>query len=65
MFSPAGPAPGPSPGPAPAGRPRPRRAETVDDDSAVKKFGSAKAISSAQFFGEQVLLCTLFTSLYD
>lgn len=32
---------------------RPRRAETVDDDSAVKKFGSAKAISSAQFFGEQ------------
>ncbi|CAB3246952.1 unnamed protein product [Arctia plantaginis] len=35
------------------GRSRPRRAETVDDDSAVKKFGSAKAISSAQFFGEQ------------
>lgn len=38
-----------------AGRPpRGRRAEPVEDDSAVKKFGSAKAISSAQFFGEQV-----------
>lgn len=33
---------------------RPRRPEPVEDDSAVKKFGSAKAISSAQFFGEQV-----------
>ncbi|GBP83518.1 ADP-ribosylation factor GTPase-activating protein 3 [Eumeta japonica] len=30
-----------------------RRVETVEDDSAVKKFGSAKAISSDQFFGEQ------------
>ncbi|XP_075981886.1 ADP-ribosylation factor GTPase activating protein 3 [Anticarsia gemmatalis] len=52
MFS----APPSSAGPAssaPPQRPRPRRAETVDDDSAVKKFGSAKAISSAQFFGEQ------------
>ncbi|KAL0830217.1 hypothetical protein ABMA28_003670 [Loxostege sticticalis] len=31
---------------------RGRRNEPVEDDSAVKKFGSAKAISSAQFFGE-------------
>ncbi|KAJ8721127.1 hypothetical protein PYW08_006592 [Mythimna loreyi] len=56
MFSagaPAGPAAGgPARGPAPA-RPRPRKADSADDDSAVKKFGSAKAISSAQFFGEQ------------
>ncbi|XP_047027992.1 ADP-ribosylation factor GTPase-activating protein 3 [Helicoverpa zea] len=36
-----------------AGRPRGRRADSAEDDSAVKKFGSAKAISSAQFFGEQ------------
>ncbi|KAG6448490.1 hypothetical protein O3G_MSEX005511 [Manduca sexta] len=42
----------PSPAPAPA-RSRPRKQDTVEDDSAVKKFGSAKAISSAQFFGEQ------------
>lgn len=34
---------------------RGRRQEADDDDSAVKKFGSAKAISSAQFFGDQVL----------
>ncbi|KAM3955461.1 ADP-ribosylation factor GTPase activating protein 3 isoform 2-T2 [Aphomia sociella] len=56
MFSPdtpaRGPAPGHAPGPAPA-RPRPsRRPDPVEDESAVKKFGSAKAISSAQFFGE-------------
>ncbi|XP_045487511.1 ADP-ribosylation factor GTPase-activating protein 3 isoform X2 [Pieris rapae] len=29
------------------------RARDDDDDSAVKKFGSAKSISSAQFFGDQ------------
>ncbi|XP_026736874.1 ADP-ribosylation factor GTPase-activating protein 3 [Trichoplusia ni] len=57
MFS-AGPAPGPAAGPAAAASPPPhksraRRPEPVEDDSAVKKFGSAKAISSAQFFGEQ------------
>ncbi|XP_028035590.1 ADP-ribosylation factor GTPase-activating protein 2 isoform X1 [Bombyx mandarina] len=41
------------PAPAP---PRPRakkNAPEPEDDSAVRKFGSAKAISSAQFFGEQ------------
>ncbi|KAL4715341.1 hypothetical protein ACJJTC_015112 [Scirpophaga incertulas] len=35
------------------GRPRGRRTEPTEPDTAVKKFGSAKAISSAQFFGEQ------------
>lgn len=48
MFSPED-----KPAPA-AGARRPRRPEPADDDSAVKKFGAAKAISSAQFFGEQV-----------
>ncbi|XP_061380828.1 ADP-ribosylation factor GTPase-activating protein 3 isoform X2 [Danaus plexippus] len=33
-------------------RNRPKKQDS-DDDSAVKKFGSAKSISSAQFFGEQ------------
>lgn len=42
-----------APAPATASRARGKKAE-VEDDSAVKKFGSAKAISSAQFFGEQV-----------
>lgn len=57
MFGGAAPsAAGPDGGAAPAAsRSRPRRAEP-EDDSAVKKFGSAKAISSAQFFGEQVCL---------
>ncbi|XP_072945446.1 ADP-ribosylation factor GTPase-activating protein 2 [Epargyreus clarus] len=41
-----------APAPAAARNSRARRAEP-EDDSAVKKFGSAKAISSAQFFGEQ------------
>ncbi|XP_049878409.1 ADP-ribosylation factor GTPase-activating protein 2 [Pectinophora gossypiella] len=41
------------PRPAPAPRKPPRRHEPGDEDTAVKKFGSAKAISSAQFFGEQ------------
>ncbi|KAJ2941121.1 hypothetical protein O0L34_g10357 [Tuta absoluta] len=36
-----------------AGGGRKPRKQEVEDDSAVKKFGSAKAISSAQFFGEQ------------
>ncbi|KAH9631947.1 hypothetical protein HF086_000284 [Spodoptera exigua] len=52
MFGGAAPTDG---GAAPAAAPsrsRARRAEP-EDDSAVKKFGSAKAISSAQFFGEQ------------
>ncbi|XP_028168867.1 ADP-ribosylation factor GTPase-activating protein 3 [Ostrinia furnacalis] len=44
--------PAPAPAPAPAKPQRSRRPEPVEDDSAVKKFGSAKAISSAQFFGE-------------
>ncbi|XP_045520286.1 ADP-ribosylation factor GTPase-activating protein 2 isoform X3 [Pieris brassicae] len=42
--------------PPPSSEPRraPRsRARDDDDDSAVKKFGSAKSISSAQFFGDQ------------
>lgn len=54
MFGGAAPSTaGPDGGAAPAAsRSRPRRAEP-EDDSAVKKFGSAKAISSAQFFGEQ------------
>ncbi|KAJ0172457.1 hypothetical protein K1T71_011596 [Dendrolimus kikuchii] len=42
-----------APPPPPAPKPRGRRPEPLDDDSAVKKFGSAKAISSAQFFGDQ------------
>ncbi|XP_047515550.1 ADP-ribosylation factor GTPase-activating protein 3 [Pieris napi] len=49
------PSPSSEPRPAPA-QPRraPRsRARDDDDDSAVKKFGSAKSISSAQFFGDQ------------
>ncbi|XP_037976620.2 ADP-ribosylation factor GTPase-activating protein 3 [Plutella xylostella] len=49
------PAPRAPPAPAPARGGKPRRQE-VDDDSAVKKFGSAKAISSAQFFGEQDIM---------
>lgn len=55
MFSPED---KPGPGGGGGGR-RPRRPEPVEDDSAVKKFGSAKAISSAQFFGEQVALCAI------
>ncbi|XP_041969598.1 probable ADP-ribosylation factor GTPase-activating protein AGD9 isoform X2 [Aricia agestis] len=51
--------PPPEPRAAPAARApsaarRPtRNATEPEDDSAVKKFGSARAISSAQFFGEQ------------
>ncbi|VVC87809.1 unnamed protein product [Leptidea sinapis] len=30
-----------------------RKTSAVEDDSAVKKFGAAKSISSAQFFGDQ------------
>ncbi|XP_061717458.1 LOW QUALITY PROTEIN: ADP-ribosylation factor GTPase-activating protein 3 [Cydia pomonella] len=63
MFSPAEER-GAAPAPAPAGRAGgggggggrgrgARRPETAEDDSAVKKFGAAKAISSQQFFGEQ------------
>ncbi|XP_050355281.1 ADP-ribosylation factor GTPase-activating protein 3 isoform X2 [Nymphalis io] len=44
--------PAPAPASAPA-RSRPSRKQEPEDDSAVKKFGSAKSISSAQFFGEQ------------
>ncbi|KOB72473.1 putative ADP-ribosylation factor GTPase-activating protein [Operophtera brumata] len=51
MFAPDD-APAPAPAPASASRARGKKAEP-EDDSAVKKFGSAKAISSAQFFGEQ------------
>lgn len=55
MFSPDDkPALGGGGGGGGGGNRRPRRPEPVEDDSAVKKFGSAKAISSAQFFGEQV-----------
>ncbi|CAG9782622.1 unnamed protein product [Diatraea saccharalis] len=55
MFAPAtSPAPAPATGPAPGSRGRARKTDpAADDDSAVKKFGSAKAISSAQFFGDQ------------
>ncbi|XP_064074480.1 ADP-ribosylation factor GTPase-activating protein 2 [Vanessa tameamea] len=42
----------PAPASAPA-RSRPSRKQEPEDDSAVKKFGAAKSISSAQFFGEQ------------
>lgn len=41
------------PAPAPEQRAaRPARRQEPRDESAVKKFGSAKSISSAQFFGE-------------
>ncbi|XP_047998605.1 ADP-ribosylation factor GTPase-activating protein 2 isoform X2 [Leguminivora glycinivorella] len=43
----------PAPAPAPNRSRGARKPEPVEDDSAVKKFGSAKAISSQQFFGEQ------------
>ncbi|XP_038218745.1 ADP-ribosylation factor GTPase-activating protein 2 [Zerene cesonia] len=39
---------------SPASHARRNRRQADDDDSAVKKFGSAKSISSAQFFGDQV-----------
>ncbi|XP_063384849.1 ADP-ribosylation factor GTPase-activating protein 2 [Cydia fagiglandana] len=39
--------------PAQAAAGRARRPGPAEDDSAVKKFGAAKAISSQQFFGEQ------------
>jgi hypothetical protein len=55
-VSPAAPAPASASASAAgsgSSKPRGRRPE-AEDDSAVKKFGSAKAISSAQFFGEQV-----------
>lgn len=62
MFSPVGGSSSPAlSAPAPQ-KSRARRPEPVEDDSAVKKFGSAKAISSAQFFGEQVTTRLLFTS---
>ncbi|CAG4987307.1 unnamed protein product [Colias eurytheme] len=38
---------------SPASHARRNRRQADDDDSAVKKFGSAKSISSAQFFGDQ------------
>lgn len=54
MFSDT-PAPAQGAAPAPtAARPRAARKQEPEDDSAVKKFGSAKSISSAQFFGDQV-----------
>ncbi|XP_063538030.1 ADP-ribosylation factor GTPase-activating protein 3 [Cydia strobilella] len=56
MFSPTeerSPAPAPAPGPGPGRSRGARRPPAAEDDSAVKKFGSAKAISSQQFFGEQ------------
>ncbi|XP_059062400.1 ADP-ribosylation factor GTPase-activating protein 2 isoform X2 [Achroia grisella] len=55
MFSGESPGSAPAPAPAPAAPPSRARGRRADpeDDSAVKKFGSAKAISSAQFFGEQ------------
>ncbi|CAH0718871.1 unnamed protein product, partial [Brenthis ino] len=51
MFSDA-PAQGAATAPT-AARPRAARKQEPEDDSAVKKFGSAKSISSAQFFGDQ------------
>lgn len=55
MFSPED-KPTPGGGGSGSSSRRSRRPEPVEDDSAVKKFGSAKAISSAQFFGDQVPL---------
>ncbi|XP_023948494.2 ADP-ribosylation factor GTPase-activating protein 2 [Bicyclus anynana] len=52
MFSDERPASAAAPAPASA-RSRPRVKVEEEDDSAVKKFGAAKSISSAQFFGDQ------------